>query len=97
MKKIFAYLGMIHFFWFELLGIQPVPTIYDGIFDEKIIQSLWNNQNWDTQEGYVIRLAEPISYVDFKYKVAKFVRKDHIQTVKHWMHGQKIEVNALQK
>ena len=78
-----------------MLGITPVPILFDGIFDEKRVRALWDERHWEQSEGYVIRLAEPISYGDFRHAFAKFVRKGHVQTVKHWMHGQRIEPNGL--
>jgi len=81
--------------WLELIGITPVPAMYDGIFDEKIIRNLWNDKDWDNSEGYVMRVADAIEYGEFRHKVAKFVRNGHIQTIKHWMHGQPIEPNKL--
>lgn len=71
--------------WFELLGIESVPILYDGVFDESKIRNLWNDKQWDTSEGYVIRIADSFSYGDFQNCVAKFVRKGHVQTaVHHW-------------
>jgi hypothetical protein len=81
--------------WFQLIGITPVPVLYEGIFDEDTIKSLFNPGEWSNKEGYVLRVAGPIKYGEFKTKVAKFVRKDHIQTVKHWMYGQRMEKNLL--
>lgn len=81
--------------WFDLLGITPVPVLYDGIFDELAIRRLWSARDWANREGYVMRLAEPIPYGDFRHKVGKFVRKGHVQAVKHWMHGQPIKPNGL--
>lgn len=81
--------------WFELLGIKPVPVLYDGPFDEKAIRSLWTPPDWETREGYVVRVADGFAYSEFRHKVGKFVRKDHVRTVKHWMHGQAIERNHL--
>jgi hypothetical protein len=81
--------------WFELLGVTPVPTLFHGLYGEPVIRALWNPRRWRESEGYVLRLAEPIPYADFKTKVAKFVRKDHLQTTKHWMVGQRIEANQL--
>lgn len=81
--------------WFQLLGIQTVPILYDGVFDEDLIKGLWKEEEWDTHEGYVVRLAEEIPYGDFRSKFAKFVRKGHVQTAKHWMYGQAIEKNGL--
>lgn len=83
--------------WFSLLGITSVPVLYDGVFDEKIIRALWDDSAKERSEGYVLRLAAPIAYGDFRRKFAKFVRKGHVQTSKHWMHGQRIEPNQLAK
>jgi hypothetical protein len=81
--------------WFALLGITPVPVIYDGLFDAKSIQKLWIPQRWASCEGYVVRVSAPISYGEFRHKVGKFVRKDHVQTVKHWAQGHAHERNLL--
>lgn len=81
--------------WFELLGVTPVPVLYRGVYDEKIVKALWDESQWETSEGYVMRLAGQIAYGDFRHHVAKFVRKGHVQTAKHWMHGQPIVPNQL--
>lgn len=82
--------------WLELLGIEPCPVIYDGIYDEKIIRGLYNEKtDWETKEGYVMRIADSFSYSEFRYCVAKYVRARHVQTSKHWMQGQAIEPNKL--
>ena len=81
--------------YFELMGITPVKILYDGIYDEKKIKSLWDDSLWDVSEGYVIRLAESFPFSSFNKSVAKFVRKGHVQTTKHWRHGQKIEPNKI--
>jgi len=83
--------------WFTLMDIKPVPVLYDGDFNEKTIRALWDIKDWKQCEGYVVRLADSFSYGEFKHKAAKFVRKNHIQTTKHWMHGQRIEPNTLLK
>lgn len=81
--------------YFELLGIKKVPVLYDGIYDEAVIKSLWNDKDWGLKEGYVLRVADEFKFSEFRFKVAKFVRKGHIQTTKHWMHGQQMKVNGL--
>lgn len=81
--------------WFDLLGVTPVPVLYDGIYDEKVIRALWSEKDWDTREGYVVRVADAISYGEFRKCVGKFVRSGHVQTAKHWMFGQRIEPNGL--
>jgi hypothetical protein len=81
--------------WFNFFGITPVNVLYDGVYDEKVIKSLYSPKDWDTTEGYVMRLAESFSYGQYRQSVGKFVRKAHVQTNKHWMHGQVIEPNRL--
>lgn len=74
--------------WFKLLGITPVPVLYRGVFDEKKIRALYRSQDHATREGYVLRFAGEIPYGDFRRRVGKFVRKDHVTTVSHWRHAQ---------
>lgn len=81
--------------WFNLLGITSVPVLYDGQFNEPVIRALWQQSKADRVEGYVIRVAGAIGYGEFRHKVGKFVRAGHVQTVKHWMHGQPIRPNQL--
>jgi hypothetical protein len=71
--------------WAELLGLQTVPVLYNGAFDEERIKSCYTkNRELDEQEGYVVRVSESFSYGDFHKSVAKFVRKNHVQTEEHW-------------
>lgn len=84
--------------WLNLLGIEPCPVIYDGIFDEKLIRGLYDERrDWATCEGYVMRIAGSFSYAEYRHCVGKFVRAGHVQTNKHWMHGQRIVPNKLRK
>lgn len=80
--------------WFELLGIHPVPVLYQGIWDEKAISSLSVDE--DTMEGYVVRLADAYAYEDFSQSIAKWVRPNHVQTDQHWMFAE-LEANGLQE
>lgn len=81
--------------YFECLGITPVTVLYDDIFNEDKIKSLWDKSKWDTMEGYVVRIADSFSYGNFNKSVAKFVRNGHVQTTGHWMHGRRIDPNIL--
>ena len=81
--------------WFSLLGIVPVPVLFDGIYDESKIRSMWLNSNWNTSEGYVLRIADELQYGEFKSKMGKFVRSKHNLTTPHWMHGRTIIPNKL--
>ena len=74
---------------FEELGLQPVQTLYRGVWDEKLIRSLWSPMNGNNEmEGFVVRTVEGFNIKDFRSHVAKFVREYHVQTDTHWMHSE---------
>jgi hypothetical protein len=82
--------------WFELLGIQPVPVLFDGLYDDRILRKLHQPEvDGQEQEGWVLRLADGFNYGAFRTAMAKFVRAGHVQTTKHWMHGQPVVPNRL--
>jgi len=82
--------------WFELLGIEPVPVLYDGVYDEAAIRALYDEKaDWEHSEGYVIRIADGFEFGQFHSSVAKYVRKGHVQTNKHWKYGQRVIPNKL--
>lgn len=81
--------------WFDLLDIIPVAVLYRGIYDEKRIKDLEKDFDFDRDEGYVLRVTDSLSYGEFRNCVGKFVRKDHVQTAKHWFRGQVITPNKL--
>lgn len=80
--------------WFALLGIHPVPVLYQGIWDEAAVRAL--KVETGAVEGYVVRLADAFSYEDFKCSVAKWVRPNHVQTDQHWMFAELV-ANGLQE
>lgn len=81
--------------WFQLLGITPVPVMYDGEFDPALIRRIESHMDFSKDEGYVIRVADSFKYGDFKSSVAKFVRAGHVQTTKHWRAGRHFTPNGL--
>ena len=83
--------------WFELFNTTPVPVLYDGIWDEKKIRAIEKDLKWESNEGYVVRLAESFTYGQFKNSIAKFVRKGHVQTTKHWRQGRAFTPNEILK
>ncbi len=83
--------------WFEMLGITPVPVMYDGEFDPALIRRIEPHMDWEKDEGYVIRVADAFKYGDFKSSIAKFVRAGHVQTTKHWRAGRHFTPNQLAK
>ncbi len=70
--------------WFSLLGILSPPILFRGVWNEKEVRKLTIDP--DKMEGYVVRLADAFSFEDFSHSVAKWVRKNHVQTNEHWMH-----------
>jgi hypothetical protein len=82
--------------WLQLLGIVPVTVFYDGLFNEEKIKWLYDDKkDWSQREGYVLRVADAFAYSEFDKSVAKYVRREHVRTTKHWMHGQPVNPNQL--
>lgn len=81
--------------WYEMLEIPTPKVLYDGVWNEDEFIKIAKGLDTNICEGYVIRNAESFSFFDFHKNVAKFVRKDHVQTTKHWMHGQRVIPNKL--
>jgi hypothetical protein len=80
--------------YFEMLGVTPVPVLYSGLWDETVALNLAKGLDTNTTEGYVVRLADSFHYDNFSTSVAKFVRKGHVQTDKHWR-TQQLVPNSL--
>ncbi len=82
--------------WIQLLGLQRVPLLYKGIFDQQAIHKAFMDWQgvYGEQEGYVVRVYDPFHYSKFNHKVGKFVRQNHVQTHGHWMR-EKMETNQL--
>jgi hypothetical protein len=76
--------------WAKLLGLHTVPVIYRGPFDGPTIQRLWEahtpSYGAPQSEGYVVRATSAFSYDSFSSHTGKYVRSNHVQTNKHWMH-----------
>jgi hypothetical protein len=72
--------------WARLLGLETVPVLHDGPYDEESLRSL--RLDPEKVEGYVVRLAESFRYQDFRQSIAKWVRPGHVQTDEHWMHAE---------
>jgi hypothetical protein len=74
-----------------LLGLQTVRVMYRGLWNESLIRSFEKTIDTKVQEGYVVRLANSFSYAAFRKSVAKFVRKDHVQTTHNWKQRQVVK------
>lgn len=75
--------------WSNGLGLSTVPILYQGNWDETFVKAIKVEEG--TVEGYVVRIASGFEYDEFKDNVAKYVRPNHVQTDKHWKHGQIIQ------
>jgi len=85
-------------FWAELLELELVPVLYDGIWDEQKIKEFCKD---DKREGFVVRLADSFTYGDFRKSIAKFVNpkfKDKLkeEDTYHWQYSA-ITPNKLKK
>ena len=72
----------------NLLGLETVPVLYSGIFDEEICKFCFTGKskfNGSEQEGYVIRLTDSFHFGTHSKCFAKFVRKNHVTTGHNWM------------
>lgn len=81
--------------WAELLGFPTVPVLYRGAFEYETFDKLWAPQVQDTMEGYVVRTVEGFPYREFRNRVGKFVRPDHVTSDRHWRAGRRVEANTL--
>jgi hypothetical protein len=71
--------------WAEMLGLITVPELHRGEWEEKKVRQITANLNTATQEGFVVRSAGRFHYNEFGRSLAKWVRRGHVQTDKHWM------------
>lgn len=88
--------------WDETIGILndlriPTPEVlFDGTWDEDEVKTIISNLDLNSQEGIVVRIADAFHYDDFSKSVAKWVRKNHVQTDQHWT-KQSIKPNKLKE
>lgn len=76
----------------SMLGLETTPVLYRGPWDVEKIQSCWtgksyfsNGEEFDPQEGYVVRVASAFPFEKHSEYTAKYVRKGHVQTDEHWL------------
>jgi hypothetical protein len=81
--------------WAELLGFPTVPEMYRGGWDEQAIRGLWSEADRDRVEGYVVRTSEGFPLREFRHRVGKLVRSNHVTTDRHWKAGRALERNGL--
>lgn len=80
----------------EELGIVPVKVLYRGPFSEGLFKGMADQLDLETQEGFVVRDAAGFSEIEMPNRMGKYVRANHVQSEKHWMHSELIP-NRLAK
>jgi len=76
--------------WTTLLGLQPVPVLYRGPWNEKGVRAGGfmpkpaETSYQDEMEGYVVRVTRSFRESEFRRVTGKFVRKGHVRTQAHW-------------
>jgi hypothetical protein len=56
---------------------------------------VWTPTDAARREGYVVRTRAGFTYREFRHRVFKFVRPDHVHPTAHWFHGQPVTRNQL--
>ncbi|TDV52361.1 RNA ligase family protein [Actinophytocola oryzae] len=64
-------------------GLPTPPVLWRGVFDEKALRGL--RLDLTRQEGFVVRAVAGFTRDEFSARVAKWVRRGHVQTDQHWM------------
>lgn len=71
-------------------------VLYDGTWCPAALKALYDDRrDWDTREGYVVRLADSFGMADYPQAVGKFVRSNDVQTAKHHWTSQAVVPNGL--
>jgi len=81
----------------EILGLKTVPTLYRGLWDEKLIRELYKPMyDGDECEGHVVRVARSFGFREFRNVVCKYVRAGHVNPDGHWK-AKPVVVNGLKQ
>ncbi len=73
---------------FSDLNLPHPKILFQGIYVEEDIKALYDpERDYESCEGYVVRLTDSFHYEDFSASVAKYVRKAHVQSSRHWRHA----------
>lgn len=84
--------------WCELLNLVHTPFLYKGVWNEKVIKSLYSkNYNENRMEGYVVRVTHSFQWEDYAIYSAKFVDSEFKKELSeqqygHWLNKHKMGV-----
>jgi len=78
----------------SMLGLQTVPELYRGNWNEDAVKACWPDRSayGNEQEGYVVRVVEHMDFPTVTKEhempvfpeLAKFVREKHVRTNQFW-------------
>lgn len=72
--------------WAALLGLKTVPVLFQGEATDEILRNLYEPSfQGNLCEGFVVRRENSFTYGEFRRKVAKFVRANHVTENIHWL------------
>lgn len=80
--------------WCALLGLQHVPVIWQGKYDDDLCQQICYTVSLESKEGLVARPARAFHIREFSLAVGKYVRRGHVTTDEHWL-SKPVEFNGL--
>ena len=82
--------------WARDLGVDLVPVLLRGTFDRAAVLALLEGPSafGPEREGVVVRWAEAFPRDAHERATGKLVRRDHVKTDQHWMHGE-VQPNGL--
>lgn len=81
--------------WAELLGLKTVPILYVGEWNEQVVMDLALGLGKNS-EGLVVRRTDFIHMKEWKFRVGKYVRENHVQTHGHWMRSRVVPNQLLE-
>lgn len=71
--------------WCQLLDLKMVPHVSRHLWDENLTKKYGETLDTNKEEGFVVRNSSSFSYGAFRKNVAKYVRKEHVQSNQHWI------------
>ncbi len=69
----------------RMLGLETVPILWRGVWDEARIRQITESLDPVTQEGAVIQVTRSISPGEWSRTSAKYVRRGHVQSDELWL------------
>jgi hypothetical protein len=73
--------------WCDRLRLRAAPLLFRGAWDETSVRKLWSEVGHAGMEGYVVATAGAFDMACMDKHVAKFVRRDHVRSDRHWTQG----------